>query len=109
MAKPTHSQDNDQIQTIGLLVAVGLSHAGSNAWCRQCLNRYGHAVTHTYSRTHALFAGAGVAITAALVAFPESALQMFQTNAEMMPYAKTYCVIRYTPPHPPSYSNLLSL
>lgn len=109
MTEPTHSQDNDQIQTLGLLVAVGLSHAGPNAWSRQCLNRYGDAVTHMYSRTPTLIAGAGVAITAALVAFPESALQMFQTNAEMMPYAKTYCVIRYTLPHPPSYFNLLSL
>eukprot|EP00892_Ulva_mutabilis_P008551 jgi/Ulvmu1/6068/UM027_0046.1 len=36
----------------------------------------------------------GLAITAALMLFPEHALRMFQTNAEMMPYAKTYCVIR---------------
>lgn len=38
-----------------------------------------------------------MAITAALMLFPEQALQMFQTNAEMMPYAKTYCVIRCRP------------
>lgn len=38
---------------------------------------------------------AGLLITAALLLAPSSALQLFQTNAEMMPYAKTYCVIRY--------------
>jgi Na+-driven multidrug efflux pump len=36
----------------------------------------------------------GGAITALLLAAPVEALQLFQTNAEMMPYAKTYCVIR---------------
>lgn len=29
-----------------------------------------------------------------LVMAPEQVLGLFQTNAEMMPYAKTYCVIR---------------
>lgn len=43
--------------------------------------------------------GAGLIITAVLCVAPCTALQLFQTNAEMMPYAKTYCVIRCASRH----------